>query len=251
MALVLLISLSSSTLLNLVSSHLPWFVSEVRAESKHHNSNKNLTPSINHSMHSARIMHPHQPVHSLQICCGWNPQSTNGQLSYKVIGGTKPERQAVNSAASAWMKRINGLNLIQASKNISADIIVGFQNAADQNSGSGIGTTSRFGDTVGQTSTYFDSSGYIDHAVVTIATAAFGNNIPTSQLKQIAMHELGHSLGLGHANFNGDLMSPVINPTTGGISKCDIDGVMHAEQWLAGYDVNGTPSQSQGHHVNC
>jgi predicted Zn-dependent protease len=149
------------------------------------------------------------------------------------------------------MKTINGLNLVQVSKNIAADIIVGFRSAANQNSNSGIGTTSSFGDTVGQTSTYFDSSGYIDHAVVTIATAAFGNNIPSSQLKQIAMHEFGHTLGLGHANFNGDLMSPVINPTTGGISKCDINGVMHAEQWLAGSDVNGTPSHPQGDQVNC
>jgi hypothetical protein len=86
---------------------------------------------------------------------------------------------------------------------------------------------------------------------VTIATAAFGNNIASSQLKQIAMHELGHTLGLGHANFRGDLMSPVINPGTDGISKCDINGVMHAEQWLAGAGVNGTPTLPQVEQVNC
>jgi predicted Zn-dependent protease len=175
----------------------------------------------------------------------------NGQLTYKITGGTKSERQAVNSAADAWMKSVNGLSLVQVPKYNPADIIIGFQSGAEHNSGNGIGTTSTFGDTVGQTSTYFDSGGHIAHAVVTIATAAFGNNIASSQLKQIAMHELGHTLGLGHANFRGDLMSPVINPGTDGISKCDINGVMHAEQWLAGAGVNGTPTLPQVEQVNC
>lgn len=244
-ALILLIPVS-----NLISLRYTWLVGDVRAESKHHN-NKNLTSGDDHANEGAGARHPHQLLHALRICCAWNSQVINGKLTYKIIGGKKTERQAVNSAANAWMKSITGLNLVQAAKNNPADIIVGFQSGAEQNSGSGIGTTSTFGDTVGQTSTYFDSDGYIDHAVVTIATAAFGNNIASSQLKLIAMHELGHTLGLGHANFKGDLMSPVIKPGTDGISKCDVNGVMHAEQWLAGSGVNGTSTLPQVGQVNC
>ena len=247
-ALFLLISLSFSTFLGPLSLHYAWLADDVRAETKHHHNDKNLTPSSDHSTKSAG---PHRLVHSLRICCAWNSQFINGQLTYKIIGGTKGERQAINSAANAWMKSVNGLNLVQVAKYNPADIIIGFQNGAEPNSGSGIGTTSTFGDTVGQTSTYFGSGGYINHAVVTIATAAFGNDIASSQLKQIAMHELGHTLGLGHANFEGDLMSPIINPGTDGISKCDVNGVIHAEQWLAGTDVNGTPTMPPAGQVNC
>jgi predicted Zn-dependent protease len=245
-ALVLLFPLSFSTVLNLLSIHYTWLAGDVQAESKHHHNS-----SSDHSTKGAGTRHSHQLIHSLRICCTWNSQVINGQLTYKITGGTKSERQAVNSAADAWMKSVNGLSLVQVTKYNPADIIIGFQSAAEHNSGNGIGTTSTFGDTVGQTSTYFDSGGHIAHAVVTIATAAFGNNIASSQLKQIAMHELGHTLGLGHANFGGDLMSPVINPGTDGISKCDINGVMHAEQWLAGAGVNGTPTLPQVEQVNC
>ena len=66
------------------------------------------------------------------------------------------------------------------------------------------------------------------------------------------MHEIGHTLGLGHANFKGDLMSPVINQESGSISKCDISGVFDANQWkLAGSGVTLTPFHPQRDHVNC
>lgn len=250
-ALILLISLSSSNFFKVFSYQFSWLIGDVRAESKHHHGYINLTPNNHQPYYNSNTRHSHQSIHSLRICCAWSSQLTNGQLTYKIIGGTKAERQAVTSAANAWMKNINGLNFVQIPNNNAADIVVGFQSGAEQNTADGIGTTSTFGDTVGQTSTYFDPSGFIAHAKVTIATAAFGNKIASSQLKQIAMHELGHTLGLGHANFNGDLMSPVINPSTAGISKCDVNGVLHAEQWLAGPDTNTISGQPREDHLNC
>ena len=240
--------MSFSILFNLLSYYFPWLAIDVRAESKYHQSSKNLTPAGSHYQHGANPRRSNQLGHSLRICCAWSSPPTNGQLTYKIVGGTKADQQAVSSATNAWMKSVNGLNFVQVPKNNVADITVVFQSGVAQDSGSGIGTTSTFGDTVGQTSTYFDPNGHINHTLVTIATAAFGNKISSLQLKQIAMHELGHTLGLGHANFNGDLMSPVINSATGGISKCDVTGVLHAEQWLTGSNTNGQPQED---HVNC
>jgi Matrixin len=222
------------------------------AEASSHHHNNHTSPTSGHANNNSNIKHFHPPAHSILVCCAWNSQITNGELTYKTIGGNTAERQALNAAADTWMKSVKGLKLTQVSgKKSTADIIFGFQNSAASGS-STIGGKSSFGDTVGQTTTYFDGSGYVDRAFVNIATSAFGNSFTTAQLKQIVMHEIGHTLGLGHANFNGDLMSPVINHESGGISKCDISGVFEANQWnLAGSGTPVTPSHPQQDRVNC
>jgi len=222
------------------------------AEAASHHRNNHTSPTRGHANTNSNIKHFHPLPHSILVCCAWNSQFTYGELTYKILGGNTGERQAVNSAANTWMQSVNGLKLIQVPGKSSSDIIVGFQSKAASSSSSGVGSTSSYGDTVGQTSTYFDSSGYIDHALVTIATTAFGNSFSSIQIKQIAMHEIGHTLGLGHANFKGDLMSPVINQESGSISKCDISGVLDANRWkLADSGVTVTPFHPQQDHVNC
>ena len=50
-------------------------------------------------------------------------------------------------------------------------------------------------------------------------------------IEQIAKHEIGHALGIGHANWDGDLMSPLVNPTPAPIPACDINAVIQANSW--------------------
>jgi hypothetical protein len=224
------------------------------AEATSHHHNNYTPPTSGHANNNSNIKHFHPPAHSILVCCAWNSQLTNGELTYKIIGGNTAERQALNAAADTWMKSVKGLKLTPVSgKKSIADIMVGFQNSAPSGS-STIGSKSSYGDTVGQTTTYFDGSGYINRVLVNIATNAFGNTFTTAQLKQIAMHEIGHILGLGHANFNGDLMSPVINHESGGISKCDISGVYQANQWNLAGSGSGIPvtqSHPQQDRVIC
>jgi hypothetical protein len=42
---------------------------------------------------------------------------------------------------------------------------------------------------------------------------------------------MGHALGLGHANFDGNLMAEKVNDGTENISKCEIKAVLQANHW--------------------
>ena len=52
-----------------------------------------------------------------------------------------------------------------------------------------------------------------------------------SKIEQITENEIGHTLGLGNANFNDDLMSVIVSGESGSISKCDINAVIGVNRW--------------------
>ena len=62
----------------------------------------------------------------------------------------------------------------------------------------------------GQADVYWDSDGWIRKATLTLATHAI-NGRPTGSdiLYTVALHEIGHLLGLVHSDQPGDLMYPV------------------------------------------
>jgi predicted Zn-dependent protease len=66
---------------------------------------------------------------------------------------------------------------------------------------------------------------------MTISKNAFGRDFDTKTVEQIAKHEMGHALGLGHANFGGNLMTELVNDGTGTIDDCEIKSVNEANQW--------------------
>ena len=66
------------------------------------------------------------------------------------------------------------------------------------------------GRTEGQAVTSFTRRGLISKVEITIQGALAPAN--TGGLGQIAKHEFGHALGLGHTNYEGNLMSPAVSP---------------------------------------
>jgi hypothetical protein len=42
---------------------------------------------------------------------------------------------------------------------------------------------------------------------------------------------MGHALGLGHANFDGNLMSEKVNDGTENVSECEVKAVLQANYW--------------------
>jgi len=159
----------------------------------------------------------------------------------------------VVEAINEWTSNVDGLQFTHVQDTQNADIVVNFQNGVTGKHGSGIGSISSSGhlyrEILGETM-IAANNGQIDNAQITIATTGFGSSLDTSQIKQIAMHEIGHALGLGHANFIADIMAPAVNYQTGAISKCDINAVLAANQWkLADSGTSSKPPHLD--HVNC
>ena len=155
---------------------------------------------------------------SIQICCSWGEKLADGSLTYMISESNSDIQQAVRTSIKDWDSKIINLQLdeISESKN-GADIEVNFKKDGKE--------------IAGRTINNFDRYGFIDNVQLTISKNAFGTKFDTKIIEQIAKHEMGHALGLGHANFAGNLMTEQVNDGTGTIADCEIKAVNEANQW--------------------
>ena len=102
-----------------------------------------------------------------------------------------------------------------------------------------ISWTERFGNVTceaGLTTTWYTSSKKITNSSLTISTYdCRGNVLSEADVQNVALHELGHCLGLGHANFSGDIMYNVytLSSPVRAISTLDVYGVGTVFRWMA------------------
>jgi hypothetical protein len=216
------------------------------------------------------------PTNSIDICCSWDERLADGMLTYKIIEGEDEDeadnnedqdevsddtmsdsynsvtvlKKAVADAVNEWNTKIPNLKLTEVSSendeddaDIEVQFIEGFRAMI-----------------AGATMIRYDEDGFMNKATILLPIAAFyiehdsevfGVQYNPQKLKEIAIHEMGHALGLGHANFDGDIMSQRINSEARvNISECDINGVLQANHWkLLNNDI--TPDNPTEDEVSC
>ncbi len=153
----------------------------------------------------------------IQICCTWGEKLKDGILIYEISNASPNTKNLVVSALNYWEQNVEGIKFKEADGKEQADIKITFRNDN--------------GKVAGQTTTNFDSKGFIFDAKISLAEKAFGKQLSKKIIEYISKHEIGHALGLGHANFKESLMSSLVYDSYNVITDCEREAFAEANKW--------------------
>lgn len=153
----------------------------------------------------------------IELCCAWGDSLDDGVLTFSINNGGSDLAKIVKLAINDWEDALGGLKFKYVKEASDADIEIDFKKGK--------------GKKVGKTVTLFDQLGFIDQVDVSISKKSYGFTLDKHTLEHVAKHEMGHALGLGHANFKGTLMSPNVDEIITKISACELDSVKYANSW--------------------
>lgn len=168
----------------------------------------------------------------IRICCAWGEELSDAILTFSVKGESN-KQDAVEEAIKEWNKKIS-IKIDEIPK--GGNIEINFRDDGNE--------------IAGQTVNYFDSYGFIRKSIIIISSSSNDYEFDVEQIEQITKHEIGHALGLGHANFDGNLMTELVNSGTGRISKCEVEAVEFANAWKTQYN-NIMPYYPEADHIEC
>ena len=136
---------------------------------------------------------------------------------------SQAEMQSINAAFAEWSEVAN-IQFQQVASTAESDI--DFANSALDGAGNVLGVTG-FSYTGGQLQSAdikFDS----------------GDNLSGSEFFLVAIHEIGHAIGIGHFNDDPAVMNSTANFSLDGLAQSDIDGI------VALYGANTTDMADAG-----
>lgn len=154
----------------------------------------------------------------IELCCTWGDSLKDGMLTFSIKNGGSDLAKIVKLAFNEWEKVLEGSIKFKYVKDESdADIEIKFKKGKGKN--------------IGETVTYFDQDKFINFAEISISKKSYGVTLDSQTLEYVTKHEIGHALGLGHANYKNTLMSPNVDEVNTKVSSCEIDSVRYTNQW--------------------
>lgn len=166
---------------------------------------------------------------SINLCCTWDKQISDGVLKYKLVNMQERQRNEVREAFDSWNKQLTTLRFVESYlHDQKAEIVVTFGDIDNGNANQLVKNTEA-GQAAGQSVNNLNQSGYITKAKIILSDKIFNKESDSNTLFNVVLHEIGHVLGLGHANFE-DLMNPLVTSDKDEISLCDINGVLKTNE---------------------
>jgi hypothetical protein len=192
-----------------------------------------------------------QNLDLLEICCAWSNALADGILTYTLVETVKVDEStklAVENAVEEWDSNIDELELrkVEQQSIPAPDIQIAFDSLKsiengnrEYNFGNNIDENLMVIPTAGWTQFRFTNQGLVTSVKITISDDALDYGFDNDIIEQIAKHEMGHALGLGHSHDEERLMADiVIEDRTENISECEINGVLQANQWKLVNTIN-------------
>ena len=170
----------------------------------------------------------------IELCCAWGRTLADGALTYSVSASDVATADVMRAAVREW-DDVLAVSFVEVAAGQSADVTMTFTEDA--------------GRTEGQAVTSFTQRELIRRVEITIKGGRAPEN--SGGIIQIAKHELGHALGLGHAAFEGTLMSEAVSPEPSPIPACAIKGVVEANRWKLAEPESARPRPPRVSEVSC